>query len=106
MSVTEPEPVKAEVIGLDCNSVRFTVDLTAKRVSYVGADGHTMIANSAQITSTSIDWVNDNPGIVKSEYHIDRSTGFMTSIVHYYARTYGAKPDFVSHANCQKTQGF
>ncbi len=82
------EPVNAETIGLNCNGTRFTVDLAARTVSW-DATGQRFVV-PAQITATSIDWVFDNPGIIKSESHIDRSTGFMTSIDHYYPKTWSA----------------
>ncbi len=110
LSLLRVHPANADTIGLHCSNkagagyADYVVDLTGRTVSWT-ATGHRFVV-PAQISGASIDWEFDHPGIIKEVNHIDRSTGFMTSVVHYYARTYGSKrPDSYEY-QCQKTQGF
>ena len=97
----------SEIIGLRCvnNSqsvyyTDYTVDLTAGRVSWTTSG----VARShpARITPTTIDWVEDDPPYFggKTEYHIDRSTGFMKQVY------YSSKAPKSAEYQCQRTQGF
>ncbi len=101
-----------ETIGIHCTHKNgapgysdYSIDLAARIVSWSGANG-THFSAPAQISATTIDWIYDSPGVIKEVNHVDRSTGFMRSIVYYDARLYGSRPAQSFEYQCQKTQGF
>jgi hypothetical protein len=93
----------AETFGLRCGSSAggwsyFTIDTSAKTIRF----GDTGLVIPATITSTSLDFVYENPTL-RITYHIDRTTAVLTS------RQVGLNTGAVNvprPQQCEKTQGF